>query len=184
MNPLYEPFPDRLEVGGRMLPIKTDFRAVLKMIESLELGKNQEDRMTAILGLYKEMPDDLEGAIRAVADFIEGDREKGPEEEGRERKKTLSYKKDAPYIIGDFLRFYGIDLTSCRHLHWQKFQTLLVGLSEDSEIKKRIVYRCVDTGKIKDRHERERIRRIQRAISVEDTEADAGRIGELFGGLM
>lgn len=184
MNPFYEPFPKTVEVGGRHYPVKTDFRAVLKLLDCLEAGDRQEDKLMAILGLYKEMPDDLEGAVWAVAGFIGGDRGDMAGEEGRERKKTLSYRKDAPYIIGDFLRFYGIDLTSCRYLHWQKFQALLVGLSEDSEIKKRIAYRCVDTGKIKDRHERERILRIQRAISVEDTEADAERIGELFGSLM
>lgn len=59
-----------------------------------------------------------------------------------------------------------------------------MGLSEDSEIKKRISYRCIDAGKIKDRHERARIIRIQKAVSIEDTEADEGRIGELFGSLM
>lgn len=184
MNLLCEPFPDKVAVGGREFPIRTDFRAVLKMIYSLELGKSQEDRLTAILGLYKEMPDDLEAAIQAVVDFIAGEPGGAQEEEGKEIKKTISYQKDAPYIIGDFLHFYGIDLTSCRYLHWQKFQTLLVGLSEDSEIKKRISYRCIDAGKIKDRHERARIIRIQKAVSIEDTEADEGRIGELFGSLM
>ena len=73
MNLLCEPFPDKVMVGGREFPIRTDFRAVLKMIYSLELGKSQEDRLTAILGLYKEMPDDLEAAIQAVVDFIAGE---------------------------------------------------------------------------------------------------------------
>lgn len=184
MNPFYEPFPKTVEVGGRRFPIKTDFRAVLKLLDCLEGKENPEDKVRAILGMYEnELPADVEAAIRAVADFLVGDKEERTGEE-EERKKTLSYKKDAPYIIGDFLRFYSIDLTSCRYLHWQKFQALLAGLSEDSETKKRIAYRCVDVGKIKDKYERARIIRIQKAISIEDTEADAERIGDLFGSLM
>ena len=61
---------------------------------------------------------------------------------------------------------------------------LLEGLPDDSGTKTRIGYRSINTGKIKDREERERIRRIQRMIALEDTEADEYRIGELFGGLM
>lgn len=185
MNPFYEPFQNTVEVGGKHFLIKTDFRAVLKLLDCLEEKRDQEGMARAILWLYEdELPADVEAAIRAIADFLTGDKEEKQEEEETERKKTLSYKKDAPYIIGDFLRFYGVDLTSCRYLHWQKFQTLLTGLSEDSETKKRIAYRCVDAGKIKDKYERARIVRIQKAISIEDTEADAGRIGELFSGLM
>lgn len=184
MNPFYEPFPKTVKVGDRRFPIKTDFRAVLKLLDCVESGEGQEDKLMAILGMYKELPADVEAAVRAVTDFLAGEKEGKQDEEEKERKKTISYKKDAPYIIGDFLRFYNIDLTSCRYLHWQKFQILLAGLSEDSETKKRIAYRCMDVGKIKDRHERARIIRIQKAIAVEDAEADAERIGELFGGLM
>lgn len=188
MNPFYEPFPKTVEVGGRHYPVKTDFRAVLKLLDCLEEEDEPKDKLMAILEMYKELPTDIGAAVRAIADFLAGDgKEDRQEDEGqeeKEKKKTISYKKDAPYIIGDFLRSYGIDLTSCQYLHWQKFQALLAGLSEDSETKKRIAYRCIDIGKIRDRHERERIIRIQKAISIEDTEADAERIGDLFGGLM
>jgi len=186
MNPFYEPFHKTVEVGSKRYSIKTDFRAVLKLLDCLEEKEDPADKVRAVLGMYEnELPADVEAAIRAVTDFLTGDKEgKADEKEEMERQKTLSYKKDAPYIIGDFLRFYGIDLTSCHYLHWQKFQTLLTGLSEDSETKKRIAYRRVDVGKIKDKHERARIIRIQKAISIEDTEADAERIGDLFGGLM
>lgn len=186
MNPFYEPFPKTVGVGGRRYPIKTDFRAALKLLDCLETEDKQEAKLMAILGMYKELPEDAEAAVRAAADFLAGGKEEKREDEGqeeKEKKKTISYKKDAPYIIGDFLRFYNIDLTSCRYLHWQKFQVLLAGLSEDSETKKRIAYRCIDVGKIRDKHERARIIRIQKAISIEDMEADAGRIGDLFGNL-
>jgi hypothetical protein len=186
MNPLYEPFPDSVFVGGEHCRIKTDFRAVLHLLSVLEHAKDQRESLVEILGMYKDIPKDLTEAVKAITDFIAGetneDEEEGEEE--KERKKTISYEKDAPYIIGDFLHYYGIDLTSCRYMHWQKFQLLLQGLSEDSETKKRISYRCIDAGKIKDRHERARILRIQRRLSLEEKEADAFRIGDLFASTM
>lgn len=184
MNIFCEPFRKEIRVGGKLLPIRTDFRAVLKMMDEIESAGDASGKLMAILGLYKEIPVDVESAVRAVTDFISEVPESGKRGSGRTGRKNFSYRKDAPYIVSDFLRFYGIDLTSCRYLHWHKFQVLLEGLSGDSETKQRIAYRSVNAAKIKDRHERERIQRIQRAISLEDIEADEGRIGELFGNLM
>ena len=182
MTRLYERFPKTVKVAGKDLLVKTDFRAVLKMMDCLGNADSQEGKLQAILGLYKERPGSLEEAIKAIADFVSGSEKDGKTEE-KEHKKTLSYEKDAPFIASDFLRFYGIDLTSCKYLHWHKFQMLLAGLSEESETKKRMAYRAMDAGKIKNREERKRIQRIQRAISLEDEEADAERIGDLFGDL-
>lgn len=182
MNPFYEPFPAKVRVGEYYFPIRTDFRAVLKMLTEMHDAKNPAGQLLAALSLYKEPPADPEEAVRAVSDFVVWDGEKISRE--GECKKTFSYTKDAPYIIADFLHFYGIDLASCRYLHWQKFQLLLVGLPGESETKQRIAYRSINAGKIRDRRERERILRIQRSISIEDEEADAGRIGELFASLM
>ena len=184
MDPFCEPFPKELRVGGKDYPIRTDFRAVLKIVSNLQEAEGPAEKLIHTLSLFKTMPENVEEAVKAVGDFIACREEGERPEEKKERKKTFSYKKDAPFIVSDFLRFYDIDLTSCKYLHWQKFQLLLEGLSGDSETKQRIAYRSINTGKIKDRHERERIQRIQRAIAIEDTEADAERIGDLFGRLM
>lgn len=191
MNPFYERFPKTVDVDGKKYQIYTDFRDFLRLFDIL---KNEDDEIkiaSEFLSMYTDrIPQDYKKAIMAIADFVldkdqkeENDTE-SDEENRDEKKKLISYEKDAPYIIGDFLRFYGIDLTSCEYLHWMKFQVLLEGLPEDSETKKRIGYRAIDPGKIKDKDERNRIVRIQKMISIEDNEADAERIGDLFGGLM
>lgn len=183
MNPFLDAYPKELEVSGKLYRIRTDYRAVLKVMHRVNEAEEPFARLLAVLWLYKEMPDDLEAAVRTATDFIAGDQPKR-DAGSAERKQTFSYEKDAPFIASDFLRFYRIDLASCRYLHWWKFQMLLEGLPDDSGTKTRIGYRSINTGKIKDREERERIRRIQRRISLEDVEADEYRIGELFGGLM
>lgn len=47
----------------------------------------------------------------------------------------------------------------------------------------RIGYRSIDAGKIRDKQERQRIQKIQRAISLED-ERDEEQIGDLFAAAM
>lgn len=183
MNPFYDTFPRKLEVRGNLYKIRTDFRAVLKAMHDVKEAKEPLARLLAVLQLYREIPEDKEAAVRAVADFITGSSPK-QREGSKEKKPTFSYEEDAPYIVSDFLRDYGIDLTSCGYLHWWKFQILLDGLSDDSSVKTRIGYRSIDTGKIKNREERNRIRKIQRSIALKDTEVDDEQIGELFWNLM
>ncbi|MCM0706538.1 bacteriophage Gp15 family protein [Faecalicatena sp. BF-R-105] len=185
MNPLYEPLPKSVEVGGVLYPVKTDFRAVLKLIGEVKQAGEPGSRLFLILRLYKkEIPPDIQGAVQAVTDFIAGIRsaEKEKEREGS-GKQTFSYEKDAPYIVSDFWNYYGIDLLACKYLHWQKFQMLLEGLPDDSGTKTRIGYRSIDAGKIRDKQERRRIQKIQRAISLED-ERDEEQIGDLFAAAM
>ena len=60
---------------------------------------------------------------------------------------------------------------------------LLEGLPDDSGVKTRIGYRSIDAGKIRDRHERQRIQKIQNAIALKD-ETDEEYISELFADAM
>ena len=59
------------------------------------------------------------------------------------------------------------------YLHWWKFRMLFDGLSEDTEIKQRIMYRGIRLSDIKDKEERKRISRIQKAIQL-----PAGRVSD------
>lgn len=188
MNPFYSTFPETVTVNGEKYRINTDFRDFLFMSDVLESNASDIRKAKAVLSMYKDkIPKDYSAAMMAIADFITEAKtpKDGQEDEEQEsRKKLISYEKDAPFIIGDFLRFYDIDLISCKYLHWKKFQLLLTGLPEDAETKKRIAYRDIDTGKIKDKDERARIIRIQKKIAIESMEADEERIGELFGEMM
>ena len=184
MNPLYEPLPKSVEVGGIPYPVKTDFRAVLKLIQEVRQTEEPEARLLLVLGIFKEMPQDIQGAVQAVTGFIAGVHAgRNGREDNDNRKKTFCYEQDAPYIVSDFCNYYGIDLLTCKYLHWQKFQMLLEGLPDDSGVKTRIGYRSIDAGKIRDKQERQRIQKIQRAISLED-EREEEQIGDLFAAAM
>ena len=78
MNPLYEPLPKKVEVEGILYPIKTDFRAVLKLIGEVKQAEEPGSRLFLILRLYKkEIPPEIQGAVQAVTDFISGIRSAG-----------------------------------------------------------------------------------------------------------
>ena len=65
MNPLYEPLPKSVEVGGVLYPVKTDFRAVLKLIGEVKQAGEPGSRLFLILRVYKkEIPPDIQGPSR------------------------------------------------------------------------------------------------------------------------
>ena len=60
MNPLYEPLPKSVEVGGVLYPVKTDFRAVLKLIGEVKQAGGPGSRLFLNLRIDKtEIPQEL-----------------------------------------------------------------------------------------------------------------------------
>ncbi len=110
--------------------------------------------------------------------------ENDQESEEQHNTPVISYNQDAPYIIAGFLECYGIDLTEVPYMHWWKFQMLIDGMNEDCELKKRMGYRSIDLSKIKDKEERERIRKIQKQIAIVDRVVTSEEIGDAFGNMM
>ena len=92
-----------------------------------------------------------------------------------------SFKLDYPYILSAFLHDYNIDLTSVKYMHWWKFRALFSGLSDNTEVMQRIKYRSIDVSTIRDKEERNRIKKIQRAIMLPERELTDFEIGDVFG---
>ena len=133
---------------------------------------------------------DFEECLQALTDFVinyketKVSEEEDNNEEDMKHNQVISYNQDAPYIISGFLECYGIDLTEIPYMHWWKFQMLIDGMNEDCELKKRMGYRSIDLNQIKDKEERERIRKIQKQIAIIDYEVTSEEIGDAFGNMM
>lgn len=191
MNLFYEPYPVTVTVSGKVIPIVTDFREYIKMLDMLKDSSLTEMEKALCLREYfiTEIPD-LDEAFKQLSNFVsmEGIGAAGENaverENGQEHvsggKKLFSFSIDYPYIISGFLRDYGIDLTSVKYLHWWKFRMLFDGLSEDTEIKQRIMYRSIELSTIKDKEERRRIQRIQRDIQLPQEALSDYDIGDVF----
>ena len=123
--------------------------------------------------------EDMDLVMKAITDFLSLSALEFPvrqqEEESIEVfedegvKKAIYYEQDAPYIISAFQREYQMDLLSVEYLHWWKFRMLLDGLSEESQIKKRIYWRTCNVSKM-DKKERMEILRIRRKITIPEEE--------------
>lgn len=193
INALYEPFPDSIYANGIEYPIITDFREWFRfadMVEDDEISKRDKLylMMTWLLKPPERITDEL---IYAILDFYrarELEREL-PESSDDEDNDTpppsvpvLNWKIDAPFIIGDFLRYYGIDLLTAE-MHWWRFRILFSALPDDSQMMKRIGYRSVDIGQIKSESERRRIMKMKQLYAL-PFELDEDDIGAVFGGAM
>lgn len=183
MNLFYEALPTSVMVSEKSVRIRTDFREYISLLDMLKDKDIKSVDKLLILSEY--FLDDVEisqPAIDALCDFMSADFSDGEASQtitGR-KKNLFSFSIDYPYILSAFLRDYGIDLIDIKYLHWWKFRMLFDGLSEDNEIKKRIMYRGINLNEIKDPEERKRIRKIQKVIELKQEELTDFDIGNAF----
>lgn len=183
MNLFYETLPTSVMVSGKCVRIRTDFREYISLLDMLKDKDIKSVDKLLILSEY--FLDDIEisqSAIDALCSFVGADLSDGEasQEVANDRKNLFSFSVDYPYILSGFLRDYGIDLIDIKYLHWWKFRMLFDGLSEDNEIKKRIMYRGINLNEIKDPEERKRIRKIQTSIALQEDELTDYDIGNAF----
>lgn len=189
MNLFYEGFPDSVIVDGKEVRVITDFREYIRLLDMLKSEELSDYEKMYFLSQY--FLDDINisrEAIQSITDFVtmksleadEGQEDEDTEEEQERQKDLFSYVIDYPYILSGFIRDYGIDLETVEYLHWWKFRMLFNGLSEDTEIKQRIMYRGIDLSTIKDKDERKRIARIQRQIQLPSETITDYDIGNAF----
>lgn len=179
INALYEPFPEEIEVNGITYPIVTDFRewfCFADMLADRELSP--EDKVYLLTEWLTEPPNKVTAElVNAVFAFYRADGlkpdppehdedEEADEQEQPKRPPVFDWKYDAKFLIGDFRRYYGIDLFSVEYMHWWEFRCLFDALPDDSQCRIRIDYRSKDLSQIKNEAERKRIAKIQRQIAL------------------
>lgn len=191
MNFFYEKFPESVEVDGKAVRVITDFREYIRLLDMLKDSELEIHEKIWLISQY--FLDDIrinDGAVSALTRFVnmkdletdqeEVEKDGEGEEEELSSQSLFSYSADYPYILSGFLRDYGIDLNTVKYLHWWKFRMLFDGLSEDTEIKQRIMYRSIDLSTIKDKDERKRIARIQHRIRLPKESLTDYDIGNAF----
>jgi hypothetical protein len=154
--------PDFIYVDGAEISINTDFRTVLTF---LEMWDDPEITDRYKLGLMA----DIFGvnSPSEVWDWIN----EGETVEVSKTVKVIDFVKDEKWIYAAFLSEYGIDLYEIKYLHWYKFKYLLESLSDKCKLKEIMRIRATDASKIKDREQREHMKKLQALYMLEDTEA-------------
>lgn len=197
INPLYEPFPESVRADGHDYPIITDFREWFRFAEMIaDKELSPRDKIMLLAGWLLEPPERItKELVDAVLDFYkaevlepdppEPDDEDEEEEEQEEaiRPPVFDWKIDAKFVIGDFRRYYGIDILRVKYMHWWEFRCLFAALPDDSQCQKRMAYRSIDLSTIKNSAEQARIARIQKSIAI-PFEYDDDMIGAALGGMI
>lgn len=92
-----------------------------------------------------------------------------------EEKKWYEFEQDSGYIYSSFLMNYGMDLMVERSkgtLHWDKFNHLLAGLSENTKFKNVIKIRMMEYPEKATPDEIEEIRKAKLAVALKEDRAN------------
>ena len=188
MNLFYEEYPMTIVVGNEEIPIITDFREYVKLIDMLKDDSlNSTEKIFFINQYFLEAPNNFAEAMNELTDFvIMKDRsnqgcEENSIEDRENQREVYSFEYDYPFIFAAFLSEYGINIRTISYMHWWEFKLLFDGLSDKTEIKQRIMYRSINLNSIKDKNERERIQKIQNAIRLPEDKISDYDIANAFG---
>lgn len=192
MNLFYEEYPCSIWIEGEAIPILTDFRSYIKLMDVFRAKDlTDRDRAEFICSFFLKIPSNMNMAIESLLEFISMDTLKPPVStevledvdanlEEEPVKMVYSFEFDYPYILAGFRQCYQIDLRTVEYMHWWEFRCLFQGLPVDTEIKQRIHYRGLELSEIKDKEERKRVQRIQNEIRLPGEELSDYDIGNAF----
>lgn len=191
INILYEPFPDCITADGKEYRVLTDFREWLGFADMVTDKSLSEEERANLCGMWIDPEPEriTAGMIAGLLGFLRGDGlepappELDDDEETDEpelpKPPVLDFGIDAKFILGDFRRFYGIDLLSVKYMHWWEFLSLLRALPDESMTMRRVGYRSTDLNEIPDKRRRAQIAKIQRQIAL-PFELDDEMIGAMM----
>lgn len=143
MNILTDPFPTTIQVDGKEISIKTDFRVWIRFIslvqeydlDNLTVGDyiDMTERISKLL--FIRQPESSAELFPAIVTFFSGfsTGKKGD----HDRKRTFDYEIDADAIYASFAQVYGIRLDRAE-MHWYEFRALFSNLPEECPIGKLI----------------------------------------------
>lgn len=146
MNILIETLPTAIEIDGIEYDINSDFRSCLRIILAFEDGSLAafEKQMILLENLYKDMPTNLEQAIKKGIKFLNGGKD---EDTNKSQPRLYSFEKDAPFIMAAFKQTHDIDIETS-DMHWWKFMTLFMDMGSDTTFSNLVSLRKrVKTGK-------------------------------------
>lgn len=182
---------DSVEVNGNEYELNLEFSRVLRWYELWKDKdmSNIEKVITSILLVVHHVEtiddipqDDIIPLSNAIIKRIAGDTVasttvkrdlKGNILEDEE-KKWYDIEEDSGYIYSSFLMDYGMDLIQERKngtLHWDKFNHLLSGLSDDTKFRNVLKIRMMDYPEKATQQEIEEIRKAKRAVALKSDRA-------------
>lgn len=124
--------PESLAVGGNEYRIRTDFRDIINILESMtdpELDDNARALVFfAILFLDPVPAQDMQEAYAKGVEFINA----GIEDDGKPAPTLMDWEQDAPLIIPAINKVAGTEIRALPHVHWWTFMAWYMEIGEST----------------------------------------------------
>ncbi|MBC2134053.1 Gp15 family bacteriophage protein [Listeria innocua] len=179
---LSQPLTDGIEFEGESYKLDLAFDNVLLIFELLEddlhILLQVENVLRLLISADFDFYSNIEKSIKLYQEIMEKiivknsnanvkrDLAGNPMPEP-EQKKYYSLTEDAEYIYASFLYDYNIDLFDVQgELHWDKFNALLISLSEDSKFKQVVSIRQRKPDKNMTSEQKRELKEMQEAYAL------------------
>lgn len=138
-NFLTDGFPTQAEVAGRVYDLNTDYRTCIRIIQAMEdVNLTEFEKQVILLSLlYREVPEDIQEAVRKAALFLNCGETK--ESEGGER--VYSFRQDDRYIFAAVDKVLQGRLSKGENVHWWEFVSAFMEMPEDCVMSRILYYR-------------------------------------------
>lgn len=160
--------PTSLEIGGVGYPIRTDFRAVLDVLQYLSDPEYEDDEKKLIFLIilfpsYQDIPaEHYEEAFEKASEFID----MGMPRDDKRRPHTMEWKQDAAIIIPAVNRVMGREIRSMEYLHWWTFLGAYMEIGESLFSSVLSIRQKRSKGKKLEKHEMEFYRENKNLIDI------------------
>lgn len=149
--------PTSLEIGGEEYAIRSDYRAILDVMEVLadaELTDNERGAI-ALTIFYTDVDDipqeDLEEAAARMMWFIGG----GQDQQGGRRMRLMDWTQDFQLVVAPVNRVLGFECRAVEYLHWWTFLNAYYEIGDCLFAQVTAIRKKLKTGKKLDKAERE-----------------------------
>lgn len=181
-NILLQGTPSTVEVDGVPVPINCDWRTGIRAMQAMDDPHlDQNDKARVIIALYYGRWDKgrfsipeaartvaaMESAVRFFALCEPRKPEGAPGSPSASRARLWDWDFDAPRVIADFQREYGIDLTEPKlEMHWWRFWSLFRELSDTSKTMQAIGIRGARPSRNMGENEKKQLLERQRELAL------------------
>ncbi len=165
--------PSTVDVDGRPVPINTSHHCGARVAAVLDdpTVADPVARAAVLRNYFGQLPAgaDADAHLEAAVGFYRcGAAPKKPRKRREPGPRVFDWEADAPRLVADFQRFYGLDITDPGlHIHWWRFTALLDCLPGDtSQTMQAMGVRARDLSDCKSREERDALRARKKALAL------------------
>ena len=168
--------PTEVDVKGRKLAVRSDYRAVLDIISALnDVNLNDEEKAYIVLKIfYKDFDaitqENVQEALNQCFRFIDMD----SKTEGGKQPKLVDWDQDFQYIVTPINAVAGKEIRALDYLHWWTFISYYYEISGDCLFAQIVNIRNKQAkGKALDKAEREWYRQNKSKVDIHTRYTDA-----------